>query len=124
MHLQNKEPLSRHDIDSTLYNCDENLIIRYRYRFDNRYLIIIYIAIILCPQKKKNSCPETSIPPITIKKPVPKPVETDKKKQVHDALMDEFKKVHRKMFLGQESNENKQNPESEDAECVVSLNQK
>ncbi|XP_049865588.1 uncharacterized protein LOC126366505 isoform X2 [Pectinophora gossypiella] len=32
----------------------------------------------------------------------PKPVDNDKKKQ-HDALMDEFKKVHRKMFAGQEN---------------------
>lgn len=73
-----------------------------------------------CPQKKKNSCPENSIPMNTIKKPVLKPVETDKKKQVHNALMDEFKKMHRKMFLGQESNENKQINESEDAESMVS----
>lgn len=36
-----------------------------------------------------------------VKKPtMPKPV--DEKKKQHDALMDEFKKVHRKMFANQE----------------------
>lgn len=62
------------------------------------------------------------MPTNIIKKPTPKPVETDKKKQVHNALMDEFKKVHRKMFQGQEITENKQNNECvEDADSMVSI---
>ncbi|CAH2063331.1 unnamed protein product, partial [Iphiclides podalirius] len=51
---------------------------------------------------KKNP-PETKAMPNPVKKPTaPKPIDDDKKKQ-HDALMDEFKKVHRKMFACQDS---------------------
>ncbi|CAG9791945.1 unnamed protein product [Diatraea saccharalis] len=53
---------------------------------------------------KQSSKPETKIAPTPPKKPVPKPVDNDKRKQ-HDALMDEFKKVHRKMFSGMEKEE-------------------
>ncbi|KAJ0179305.1 hypothetical protein K1T71_005017 [Dendrolimus kikuchii] len=51
-------------------------------------------------QNKTNPVPEKT-PPNPPKKPAPKTVDNDKKKQ-HDALMDEFKKVHRKMFACQE----------------------
>ncbi|XP_037301203.1 uncharacterized protein LOC115448966 isoform X2 [Manduca sexta] len=53
-------------------------------------------------QNKKNTPPENNPPLNPVKKNVPKTVDNDKKKQ-HDALMDEFKKVHRKMFSGVEN---------------------
>lgn len=49
-----------------------------------------------CLKNKKNSNPEGSTVNQVKKPSVPKPV--DEKKKQHDALMDEFKKVHRKMF--------------------------
>lgn len=48
-------------------------------------------------QMKKSTNTENVPPPVVPKKIVTKTVDNDKKKQ-HDALMDEFKKVHRKMF--------------------------
>lgn len=54
----------------------------------------------------QNKKTPVEIPPVLnpVKKPTaPKPVD-DKKKQ-HDALMDEFKKVHRKMFANQDESE-------------------
>ncbi|XP_059059966.1 uncharacterized protein LOC131853160 [Achroia grisella] len=54
---------------------------------------------------KKNtanvSSNEATAPPVK-KANVPKTIDNDQKKQ-HDALMDEFKKVHRKMFANQEN---------------------
>ncbi|XP_038213651.1 ribonuclease 3 isoform X1 [Zerene cesonia] len=50
---------------------------------------------------KKSSTDKEPIIPVK-KVSVTKPVEDDKKKH-HDALMDEFKKVHRKMFANQEN---------------------
>ncbi|CAK1578314.1 unnamed protein product [Parnassius mnemosyne] len=50
----------------------------------------------------KKTPPDNNKMPNPVKKPtVPKPLENDKKKQ-HDALIDEFKKVHRKMFANQD----------------------
>ncbi|XP_014355937.2 uncharacterized protein LOC106708867 [Papilio machaon] len=57
-------------------------------------------------RRKMNKKPPVEIPPVLnqVKKPIaPKPVD-DKKKQ-HDALMDEFKKVHRKMFANLDAND-------------------
>ncbi|XP_063379774.1 uncharacterized protein LOC134666517 isoform X1 [Cydia fagiglandana] len=53
---------------------------------------------------KKNSNPENSLPLSLIKK-ASLPLPTDDKKKQHDALIDEFKKVHRKMFSGQDPGE-------------------
>ncbi|KAI8433048.1 hypothetical protein MSG28_013908 [Choristoneura fumiferana] len=54
---------------------------------------------------KKKSNPESSLPLSLVKKAsLPITVDDGKKKQ-HDALMDEFKKVHRKMFAGQDPND-------------------
>ncbi|KAJ8724986.1 hypothetical protein PYW07_015944 [Mythimna separata] len=53
---------------------------------------------------KKKPNPEPNIPPPPAKKPPP-PKPTDDKKKQHDALMDEFKKVHRKMFASIDNNE-------------------
>ncbi|XP_047023004.1 uncharacterized protein LOC124632273 isoform X1 [Helicoverpa zea] len=62
---------------------------------------------------KKKSNPDCNAPPPPAKKPPPPKPADDKKKQ-HDALMDEFKKVHRKMFASIENNEkNTQNNEDE-----------
>lgn len=59
-------------------------------------------------------------PPNPPKKPTPKTVDNDKKKQ-HDALMDEFKKVHRKMFACQEITDKADKVKKEDhADNVVS----
>ncbi|XP_068627667.1 uncharacterized protein [Battus philenor] len=59
----------------------------------------------------KKPVPENVAVPNTVKKPtVPKPVDNEKKKQ-HDALMDEFKKVHRKMFANQDANDETPKPE-------------
>lgn len=55
-------------------------------------------------KKKKEKCANTeNEPPVNHKKSgVTKTLENEKKKQ-HDALMDEFKKVHRKMFAHQDA---------------------
>ncbi|XP_047545975.1 uncharacterized protein LOC125077906 [Vanessa atalanta] len=51
----------------------------------------------------KKTTPEKEINPIPVKKPnIPKAIDNDQKKH-HDALMDEFKKVHRKMFANQDT---------------------
>ncbi|CAH2979703.1 unnamed protein product [Chilo suppressalis] len=66
---------------------------------------------------KKTSNPEIKVAPAPPKKPVPKPVDNDKRKQ-HDALMDEFKKVHRKMFSGQEKEEPKCDEHTTDSDSL------
>lgn len=58
-------------------------------------------------------------PPPPPKKPViPKP--GDEKKKHHDALMDEFKKVHRKMFANLETDKRNSDAQRNDSETVVS----
>ncbi|XP_031763240.2 uncharacterized protein LOC113523624 isoform X2 [Galleria mellonella] len=60
---------------------------------------------------KKNSSNvlENEVSACIVKKAnVPKTIDNDQKKQ-HDALMDEFKKVHRKMFANQENSSNEKN---------------
>lgn len=44
----------------------------------------------------------------------------DGKKKQHDALMDEFKKVHRKMFAGLDPNDTAQTENNLDADSLVS----
>ncbi|XP_075972856.1 uncharacterized protein LOC142974422 isoform X2 [Anticarsia gemmatalis] len=57
-------------------------------------------------RRMMNKKPNTeNVPPPPAKKPTP-PKPTDDKKKQHDALMDEFKKVHRKMFANQECEQN------------------
>ncbi|CAK1551755.1 unnamed protein product [Leptosia nina] len=59
-------------------------------------------------------------PPITPKKPnIPK-IDDDKKKH-HNALMDEFKKVHRKMFANQESESDNNIKENGDSSSKYEL---
>ncbi|XP_026326728.1 uncharacterized protein LOC113235285 isoform X2 [Hyposmocoma kahamanoa] len=65
---------------------------------------------------KKNSNPEGNNVNQVKKPSVPKPV--DEKKKQHDALMDEFKKVHRKMF----ANHDVQNEDSSVTENGVGNN--
>ncbi|XP_072942207.1 uncharacterized protein [Epargyreus clarus] len=61
---------------------------------------------------KKPVAPDNNAPKNPVKKPnMPKVIEDEKKKH-HNALMDEFKKVHRKMFANQEpTNGSNQNNE-------------
>ncbi|CAH2268140.1 jg8150 [Pararge aegeria aegeria] len=74
----------------------------------------------------KKPLPEKETRPCIIKKPnVPKAMDNDQKKH-HDALMDEFKKVHRKMFANLESMNrevhNKENqPDNLDRQCSVPI---
>lgn len=71
-------------------------------------------------QNKKKSNPEISLPLSLIKKAsLPITVDDGKKKQ-HDALMDEFKKVHRKMFAGLDPNDTAQTENNLDADSLVS----
>lgn len=79
-----------------------------------------YSLVLFCRQNKKKPNPEGLIVS-QVKKPiVPKPIVDEKKKQ-HDALMDEFKKVHRKMFANQDAqNENASKAEKGDGDNLVS----
>lgn len=70
-------------------------------------------------QNKKNPNPETKVPPPPAKKPPP-PKPTDEKKKQHDALMDEFKKVHRKMFASIDNNEKSPDTQNNEEESLVS----
>ncbi|CAH0717212.1 unnamed protein product, partial [Brenthis ino] len=60
-------------------------------------------------RRKSNKKPtEKEMIPIPVKKTsIPKAIDNDQKKH-HDALMDEFKKVHRKMFANQDAVNNKE----------------
>ncbi|XP_050342088.1 uncharacterized protein LOC126768180 [Nymphalis io] len=65
----------------------------------------------------KKTTPEKETNPIPIKKPsIPKAIDNDQKKH-HDALMDEFKKVHRKMFANQDMVNGDLNKENQ-MECL------
>ncbi|XP_035431354.2 uncharacterized protein LOC118263452 [Spodoptera frugiperda] len=64
-------------------------------------------------KKKPNS--ESNAPPPPAKKPAP-PKPTDEKKKQHDALMDEFKKVHRKMFASMDNGEKTTDTQNVEAE--------
>ncbi|XP_023952041.1 uncharacterized protein LOC112055966 isoform X2 [Bicyclus anynana] len=74
----------------------------------------------------KKSLPEKETRPIPIKKcNVSKAMDNDQKKH-HDALMDEFKKVHRKMFanlelMSREVNDKENLPDNLDRQCSVPI---
>lgn len=87
---------------------------------DRDKTIPVDIISIFFSQKKANSTPDTSTAPP--KKPSGPKLPGDDKKKQHDALMDEFKKVHRKMFACQDGeNVNDKNASSaNDAIPVVS----
>ncbi|KAG7305381.1 hypothetical protein JYU34_009447, partial [Plutella xylostella] len=70
---------------------------------------------------KKTSTQENANPPEVKKKvSTAKPVENEKKKQ-HDALMDEFKKVHKKMFANVDHTCDKKTDDNhDDADSLVS----
>uniref|UniRef100_A0A2H1VRL3 SFRICE_029376 n=1 Tax=Spodoptera frugiperda TaxID=7108 RepID=A0A2H1VRL3_SPOFR len=67
-------------------------------------------------KKKPNS--ESNAPPPPAKKPAP-PKPTDEKKKQHDALMDEFKKVHRKMFASMDNGEKTTDTQNNEAEPLT-----
>lgn len=71
-----------------------------------------------CAQQNKKSVPEKETNRNPIKKAnVSKAMDSDQKKH-HDALMDEFKKVHRKMFANLESSRETNNKENQPDDLV------
>ncbi|GBP59494.1 hypothetical protein EVAR_42399_1 [Eumeta japonica] len=72
-------------------------------------------------QRRKLNKKNTNEPnkPVAKKPNVPKPVDNEKKKQ-HDALMDEFKKVHQKMFAHQDTKQAEDDATTKELDPVFS----
>lgn len=80
------------------------------------------MTIYLQNKKNTNSAENNAVTSPPKKPSVPKIINNnDNKKKQHDALMDEFKKVHRKMFANQDDTTAKEGTETE-ANSLVSTN--